>query len=433
MKFKRLLVITGVVLLSLLLSNFLTTTGVKVRFSQSYPAVVCPPTDSNVNAQVSIASKKTPFRKIAGKSTSLLPIQTTRYTITKDAILLDQGEVSSLTWQNLPGVWAGSTLCRAPQGDQWFVGGTADVTGKGRLYVVNSGLSDAIVDVTVWSEAGPQSGKVLTVPANSSARVSLDLLAAGASRLVIRVTARSGRVNAFLIDERVKGLKTLGGDAVNSTDFPRTDFVISGIPHQVTKGKGGPHTLRILVPGNVDASIRIDSISKDGVFVPVGLDGRVVPHGQVVDIALSPTIAYSAFSLRIRSDQPIVAGVYTPLRMSDHQDIVWNAASPQLVLMTMAVTSFAPTLVFTGSTVDLVVTTLLTNGRRKTAHITGSDAVIWKVPDSAQSISIFAIKSAVSGGGLITSTSGVGSFPLAVGSTLATAAVPISDIAVISR
>ena len=433
MKIRRLLVMIVVVVSTLVASNFLISNGVQIRFSQNYPAVVCPPTDSTVNAQVSIVSKKTPFRKIIGKSTALAPIQTTRYSITKDAILLDQGEVSSLTWQNLPGIWAGATLCRAPQGDQWFVGGTADVTGKGRLYVVNSGLSDAIVDVAVWSEAGPQAGKVLTVPANSSSRVSLDLLAAGASRLAIRVTARSGRVNAFLIDERGKGLKTLGGDAVNSVDFPRTDFVLSGIPHQVTKGQGGPHTLRILVPGNVDANIRVDSISKDGVFVPVGLDGRVVPHGQVVDIALSPTIAYSAFSLRIRSDQPIVAGVYTPLRMSDHQDFVWNSATPQLVPMTMAITGLSPTFVFTGNSIDLVVAVRLTTGVTKTVHITGSDAVIWKVPDNAQSITISDIKSEVSGSGLITSASGVGAFPLAVGSMLAKAAVPVSDIAVINR
>jgi hypothetical protein len=433
LKIKRALIIIGTAALILVTSNYLITGIPKLTYSQSYPPVVCPPTDLNVKAQVSIVSKNIPFRKIFGKSTVLSPIKTTQYSITKDAILLDQGEVSSLTWQSLPGVWAGATLCRAPQGDQWFVGGSADVTSKGRLYVVNSGLSDAIVDVMVWSQAGSQAGKVLTVRANSSVRVPLDLLATGASRLVIRVTVRSGRINAFLIDERVKGLKTLGGDSVNSINFPQTDLVLSGIPHQATKGKGGPHTLRILVPGNLDANIRVDSISKDGVFVPVGLDGMNIPHGQVVDIALTPTIAYSAFSLRIRSDQPIVAGVYTPLRMKDHQDIVWNSTSLQLVPMTMAVTGLSPTLVFTGDTIDIVVSTRLSKGGTKRSHITGSDAVIWKVPDGAQSISISDIKSQVAGGGLITSTSGVGAFPLAVGSVLAKAPVPVPDIAVINR
>lgn len=433
MKFRRALIIAGAVMVALVAGNLLTTKGESAKFSQSYPAVVCPPTDPNVTSQVSIATKKIPFRIIFGKSTAMLPIGTTRYAITKGAILLDQGATSSLAWQNLSGVWAGSTLCRAPQGDQWFVGGAADVTSRGRLYVVNSGLSDAIVDVAVWTADGPQSGKVLTVRANSSSRVSLDILAAGASRLVIRVTARSGRINSFLVDERAKGLKTLGGDAVNSVDFPRTDFVIAGIPHQVTKGVGGPHVLRLLVPGNVDANIRVDSISKDGVFVPVGFDGRVVPHGQVIDLPLASTIAFSAFSLRIRSDQPLVAGVYSPLRMSDHQDIVWNAMSPLLEPMEMAITGLTPTLVFTGDVVDLIVSTRLTTGKTVTAHIFGNDNVIWKVPDKAQSITISRIKSPVAASGLITSTSGIGAFPLAVGSTLAKAPVPVSDIAVISH
>lgn len=433
MKIRRALMILGIIAITLVGSNLLTTSSAKLSYSQSYPAVVCPPTDSKVSSQVSVASKTTPFRKITGKSIALKSINTVRYSINQDAILLDQGEVSSIAWQGLAGVWAGSTLCRAPQGDQWFVGGTGDVTSKGRLYVVNSGLSDAIVDVMVWSEAGALFGKVLTVPANSSSRISLDLLAPGASRLAIRVTPRSGRINAFLVDERGKGLKTLGGDPVNSVDFPRTDVVLSGIPQQVIKGVGGPHTLRILVPGNVDANIRVDSISKDGVFVPVGLDGRDIPHGKVVDIPLSSTIAYSAFSLRIRSDQPLVAGVYTPLKMKDHQDIVWNSASPELVPMTMALAGFAPALIFTGDTVDLVVTTLLVSGRIKAAHVTGSDAVIWRVPDNAQSITISAIKAAVVGSGLISTTSGAGAFPLTIGSNLTKAAVPVSDIAVINR
>lgn len=433
MKIKRALVILGLIAITLPGANLLKTTTAKLRFSQSYPAVVCPPTDAKVTSQVSVASKSTPYRKILGKSINLSPIKTFLYSNNKDAILLDQGEVSSVAWQGLSGVWAGSTLCRAPQGDQWFVGGTGDVTSKGRLYLVNSGLSDAIVDVAVWSETGAESGKVLTVSANSSMRMPLDLLAAGASRLVIRVTPRSGRVNAFLIDERGKGLKTLGGDSVNSVDFPRTDLVLSGIPEQVIKGIGGPHTLRLLVPGNVDATIRVDSISKDGVFVPVGLDGRDVPHGKVVDIPLSSNIAYSAFSLRIRSDQPLVAGVYTPLKVKDHQDIVWNSASPELVPMTMALTGFAPALIFTGDTVDLVVTTRFVTGRTKAAHVTGSDAVIWRVPDKAQSITISAIKAPVAGSGLISSTSGAGAFPLTIGSNLTKAAVPVSDITVINR
>ena len=99
----------------------------------------------------------------------------------------------------------------------------------------------------------------------------------------------------------------------------------------------------------------------------------------------------------------------------------------------MANAGLTPTLIFTGDIVDLVVTTQLTKARTKIAHLTGTDAVLWKVPENAQSISISDIKSKVMGSGLITSTSGAGAFPLSVGSTLTKAGVPQSDIAVINR
>lgn len=433
MKIRRLAVISVIFISTLVLSNLFTFNRVAQKFSQNYPAAVCPPTDSNVSSQVSVASTNTPFRKIVGKITSLSPIRTTRYTIVKDAILLDQSNITSVTWQNLVGTWAGATLCAAPQGDQWFVGGAGDVTSKGRLYVVNSGLSDAIVDVAVWSENGPQPGKVLTVPANSSLRVPLDSIVTGQTQLSIRVTPRSGRVNAFLMDERGKGLQPLGGDLVNSIDFPRTDFVISGIPHQIIKGKDGSNVLRILAPGNLNANIRVDLISSDGVFVPVGLDGRDIPQGRVTDITLKPTISASAFSLRIRSDQPIVAGVYTALALKGHQDFVWNSVTPSLVPMTVAINGLTPTFVFTGDAINLRITARLTSGVLIIANLKGSDIVLWKVPDKTQSIAISNIQSTVAGAGLVSSVSGIGAFPLTSGSALARAAVPVSDIGVINR
>ena len=433
MKIRRLLIVLVALALTMTASNVLTARVTARVFSQSYPAVVCPPTDSTIASVVSTASTKTPFRIILGKSTVLTPIKSTQYIIKKDPILLDQGEVTSVTWQAFSGVWAGASLCQAPQGDQWFVGGSGDVTSKGRLIVVNSGLSGAIVDVALWSERGTQSGKVLTVPANSSIRVALDSLAAGQVRLALRVSSRSGRVNAFLVDERRKGLQTLGGDLVSSEEFPRTDFVISGIPQQTINGKSGSHFLRVLVPGNTNANIRVDLISKDGVFAPVGLDGRDIVPGQVTDIPLNPTINASVFSLRIRSDQPIVAAVYSALKVKKHQDFMWNSVTSSLVPMTLAVKGLSPVLVFTGDLIRLKVSTRLTNSSTKEATLVGSDILVWKIPANALTVKLSDIRYPISGAGLLSTTSGVGAFPLAPGSTLARAAIPQSNIEVINR
>lgn len=433
MRIRRLIFIVASLTMTLTISNLLTARVDTLGYSQSYPAVVCPPTDSALASVVSTASTTTPFRIIQKKSTLLSPIRRTQYSIKSDPILLDQGDVTSVTWQSLSGIWAGSSLCMAPQGDQWFVGGTANVTSKGRLVVVNSGLSDSIVDVTVWSERGIQSGKVLTIPANSSVRVGLDSLAAGQSRLTLRVMSRSGRVNAFLIDERRKGLKTLGGDLVGSAEFPRTDFVISGIPHQIKAGKGGIHFLRVLVPGNTNANIRVDLISRDGVFAPVGLDGRDIEQGRVMDIALDPTIDASVFALHIRSDQPVVAAVYSVLNVANHQDFVWNAVTPTLTPMTLAIKGLSPTFVFTGDLIRVKASTRLTTGSTKNATLVGNDILTWRAPENAFTVTFSDIRSPVSAAGLLSTISGVGTFPLVPGSVLARAAVPVSNIQVISR
>jgi len=433
MKIRRLVIVAASLAITLTISNLLTARVGSQGYSQSYPAVVCPPTDSSLASAVSTASTTTPFRIIQKKSTALTPIRRTQYVIKSEAILLDQGGVTSVTWQSLSGIWAGASLCMAPQGDQWFVGGTANVTSKGRLVVVNSGLSDSIVDVTVWSEGGVQSGKVITVPANSSVRVGLDSLAAGQTRLTLRVASRSGRVNAFLVDERKKGLKTLGGDLVSSDEFPRTDFVISGIPHQVIAGKGGSHFLRVLVPGNTDANIRVDLISRDGVFAPVGLDGRDVTQGRVIDIALNPTIDASVFALHIRSDQPLVAAVYSVLKVQNHQDFVWNAVTPTLSPMTLAIKGLSPVFVFTGDLIRLKVSTRLTTGSTKEVTLAGNDILTWKAPENAFTVKFFDIRSPVSAAGLLSTISGIGTFPLVPGSVLTRAAVPISNIQVINR
>ncbi|HEX7405969.1 MAG TPA: DUF5719 family protein [Candidatus Nanopelagicaceae bacterium] len=433
MNFRRAGVLVIVLTATLVLGQFATkVTGTK-KYSESFPAVACPPTGSGLTSQVSTGSTSTPYRKLTGKVLGLAPVKNSRFAIVSDPILLDAGNVTSVVWQSLAGIWAGATLCTSPQGEQWFVGGAGDVTSKSRLIVINSGLSAAIVDVAIWSEKGAQLGKVLTVRANSYVQVGLDSIAAGQGRLTVHVTPRSGRVSAFLFDVRVKGLQSLGGDIVNPVGSPSSDLVIAGIPHQIIKGKAGSHVLRVLVPGAADANIKVDLISSDGVFTPVGLDGRDIPKGTVLDIPLNPTISSSTFALHIHSDQPIVASVYSPLTISGHRDYVWNTATSLLVPMKLAVNGLQPTLIFTGDAIGLKIQTRLNSGKFINSTVSGSDMAVWKAPNNSQMISIFNVRSGVYGAAVVTSTSGIGFFPLVPGSTVTRAAIPSSNISVINR
>ncbi len=414
-------------------TNSLTSPVERIRYSTSYPAAVCPPSDALVVSQTSVTSSSTQFRKISGKSTALHPIKKLRYSSEGSAILLDQPSVTSITWQGLSGVWAGATICRAPQSDQWFVGGSANVLSKGRIYLVNSGLSPALVDVAIWNQKGSLAGKVYPLRANSTLKVALDSLAAGSDRLVLRVTPRSGRVNAFLVEERSQGLKKLGGDIVNPTDSPQTDFILSGIPHQRKAGKGKAHVIRFLVPGSIGAHVRVDLISTDGVFAPVGFDGVDIAPGLVTDIVLNPTIASTIFSLRVRSDQPILAGVFSSLVVNEHTEIVWNAASPVLVPVTLAVKGLSPTLVFTGESISIAIQTHMSNGKIKKSRVSGRDIAAWKVPEGATAVDLASRGRPVFASALISSTSGTAAFPILPGSEITRAAIPSADISVINR
>ena len=433
MRFRRLIFFASILMFTGVTSNFLTSEVASTRFSESYPAAVCPPTDPSVSSKVSIPTKKALFRKVTGKSKNLVPINSTRYSITKYPILLDYSGVTSFVSQSVPGVWAASILCTAPTTDQWFAGGSADIVGKNRLFLVNSGLSEALVDVSAWSEGGLLSGKVIAISANSSMRIPLDLIAAGYSRVVIRVVPRSGRVNAYLLDERAKGLRSLGADFVNPTSSPSTDIVISGIPHQILKGKAGAHILRVLAPGTAGANIRVDVISTDGVFAPVGFDGRDIPGGAVKDILLNPTIPSASFSIRIRADEPIVAGVLSGIVVGGHRDLLWNTATPSLENVKLALRGIKPKFIFTGDVISLSAAIHFSNGTSKTVKIAGNDIKAWNVPDNATSVAFSDIRGKIFVSALIKSLNGIASVPIAPGSALVKAPIPTSDIAVIGH
>ena len=433
MKFLRPAMVATFLVATLLLSNFLNTKVESSKFSESFPAVVCPPNAKAMNTFVSASSQKTQFRKLTGKTLPLRAVKHLRFPITSDPILLNGGEVTSALWQSVTNTWAGATLCLSPRSDEWFVGGAGNITSKGRLLLVNSGLSEAVADIATWSEKGAQFDKSVPVPANSFIQVNLDLLAPGQSRLAIHVTPRSGRISAFMVDERRKGLIKLGGDLITPMFSAKADLVITAIPHANGNHAKAKHVLRLLVPGNLDANIHIELVSTDGTFTPVGLDSKRIARGVVVDIPLNPTIDTSAFSLRIHSDEPLVAGVFPSMSVGGHSDFVWSSPSELMAPLKLAINGLRPTFIFTGDNIAITVTTQLTNGKLKRTSISGTDFASWKALENTQTVSFSEISKSTYGAAIVTSTNGKGTFPLESGSVRTLSSQPTSSIEVIRR
>ena len=432
MKFKKGAVLAAVIVTVVLVANLFDANTSSRRYSASFPAVVCPPNPAGVITVTSVSSKKTPFYRIGNKSTNLVNINSLRYSSVSDPILLQSEGLTPVSFQSRTGVWAGSVLCTAPSTSQWFVGGTSDVTSKGVIYIVNSGLSVSIADVFTWSENGEQAVKTFSLKPNAIGSVKLDSLAPGDSNIVVRVVARSGRINSYLVDERVTGLQKLGGDSVNAISDPARNFVITGIPQQLVNNKAPNHYLRLFVPGVADANFTLELLSSNGRFIPIGFNERKLASGKVVELKLKPEVAKGAFAIKLTSDQPLVAAIRSRATSNGNSDFVWSTPSPALTPLRIAIGGISPRIIFAGDAIAVDLRVEFSNGKVKEQSITGSDLVSWQVPDNTIAITVLSAGKENYAGALVAAKSGYAFFPIASGAELTKVAIPSSNIRVLN-
>ena len=435
MRFKKPFLYLAVLVASFLIATALTTVSKPSSYSESYPAVVCPPTLNGLTSQISISSTKTQYQRLENRSSKTVPFKTLRFPVSKDSLVITALGTTPLIWQSRSGSWAGGTLCSGPNAAAWFVGGSANVTTRGRLILINSGLSDAIVDIQSYTENAKQPIKSINLKSKSFMQLSIDTLAPGDKALAVQVTPRSGRVNAFMIDEQGAGLKALGGDFVNSYPAASKEIVIPAIPNQLPK-KGqkasSSHTLRILTPGDVNTSFTLEVLSADGRFIPVGMSSRSIDAGVVSEFTFEPKISASAFAVRVTSPEPIVASVSSSVTISGHKDFVWSTATPPLTPMTIAVTGLSPLIGFAGDSISVKVQAKLISGKTLSRVVKGSDIATWRVPANSRSITIVSSSKEVFAGALVASSNGYGFIPIQNGSALTRVEVPNSNIRVLN-
>jgi hypothetical protein len=435
MKFEKPFLFLSALIASFMIASGVSTVSKPSNYSESYPVVVCPPTLNGLSSQISISSRKTQYQRLENRSSKTVPFKALRFPVSKDSLVITAEGTTPLIWQSRAGSWAGGTLCSGPNASAWFVGGTANVTSRGRLMLVNSGLSDAIVDIQSYTENAKQPVKSVNLKSKSFMQISLDSLAPGDKALAVQVVPRSGRVNAFMIDEQGAGLKALGGDFVNSYPNASKEIVIPAIPNQPPK-KGqkssASHTLRILTPGDVNTTFTLEVLSADGSFVPVGMSSRSIDAGVVSEFSLEPKISANAFAVRITSAEPIVASVSSSVVISGKKDFVWSTATPPLAPMSIAVTGLSPLIAFAGDSISVKVQAKLINGKTVSKVIRGSDSATWRVPENSRSITIISSSKGVFAGALIASSNGYGFIPIQNGSALTRVEVPNSNIRVLN-
>jgi len=427
----RALQLTAAFVAVILFSNVVSFTTKSNRYSESYPAVVCPPNQTGQSSVISLTSPKTQLRKTGVATLIFKESRTRRFNGSAQATVIDSQAITPIMWQVRTGVWAGGLTCLAPISSQWFVGATADVTSKGTLTLVNSGLGKALVGVTVYTENGAQAEQSFAVKANSFITAQLAGLAPGAKSIALHVVPQTGRINAFVTDERGRGLQALGGDTVNSQESASKSLVIPAIPQQTGRRSSLPHTLRVLIPGEVGGQINVEIKSTDGTFSPAGIDGKTIPAGKVVDLPLDVLMESGKFALHLSSDRPFVASVFTKTQAQGKSDFLWSTPVPPLVNDTFASTGLAPLLVFTGDqiAVDIEITSI--KGTKRKISLRGDDIATYQLSERIRAFTITKSSEKTYGAALVTSKSGFGYAPLVTGSTLTRTSIPRSNIRVL--
>ena len=433
MRFGRSIGLLAVLVSSLCIGGLLSVAVTTKSYSESYPAVVCPPTLPGLASQISLASRKTPFQRLQNRSTKTEPVKVLRLPVKKDSLVFTSEGVTPVVWHSKSASWAGGALCTGPATSQWFVGGTADITTRGRLIVVNSGLSDAVIDIQSFTENGKQPVRTITVVSKNYLVIPVDSLAPGDKNLTVHVAPRSGRINAFMIDEQGKGLSALGGDLVNFAPGASKSVMIPAIPHQISRNSQAlPHTLRVLTPGDVDASVTAEVLSSDGVFVPVGLTSRSISAGIVTEFQFTPKITSSIMGIRITSTEPVVAAIKSTVTVSGKKDFVWSTSAPALVPLTIAISGLTPLVSFTGESINVSLDVTLNNGKVVRKNVKGTDIATWRAPDAARSFTITKVGPDTFAAALVSSINGYGYFPIAPGSLLTKIELPDSNIRVLN-
>jgi hypothetical protein len=435
MNFTRPLRFIAFIAAAVTIASVINVAVTKKTFSESYPAVVCPPTLPGLASQISLSSKKIQFQRLQTRSTKTAAVKVLRLPVNKDSLVFNSEGSTPVVWQSRSGSWAGGALCSGPASSQWFVGASADITTKGRLIVVNSGLSDAVVELKVFTENGKQPVRSLDVPSRKYLVIPVDSLAPGDKTLTVNVLPRSGRINSFMIDEQGKGLRALGGDLINPISAPSKVLMIPAVPNQKKKqgqNPGSKHVLRVLTPGEVDASVTVELISADGVFIPVGLNSRSISAGLVTEFSFSPKISSKVFAMKITSTEPVVAAIESSVVSGGKKDFTWSTPAPELSTFTMAVTGLAPLIAFAGTEINVAIDVTTANGKVVRKTIKGTDIARWSVPAETRSFTITKVGKQTYAGALVTSVNGYGYFPIAPGSVLTRIEAPESNIRILN-
>ena len=425
----------GALVLSVAFVLFVKPDSTGMTTVKSYPATVCPANLSDSTSTSVLPSSKILVSQIPSKKNKLVKAKTSFYLSAKP-LLIEGSSESSINVTRSKSQSLATVVCSISSGDQWFVGGSAAVTSRSSLAIINSGLSTSVVDLVVYSPTSVSSIISVRISKNSSKQIFLDTLAPGEKSIVIHAITRSGRVTTYLHDQGQRGLVALGGDFVSEGADPATRVIIPAISNIGRTGKGSKQVLRILAPGKIGANVQAKLISTDGTFAPLELENINIKAGKVKDITFKPVLNSRNFSLLLTSDRPIVAGVKSSGVFNGRSEFAWSTSGHELSDVSMAFGGLRPDVVFQGKNFEVDVQWTDKNQKVYSATVrsrSGEELATWRPKSGVLSARFSTVNGKVYGGAIIKEKIGLSHLPLVAGAQLESSAVHSSDSKVITR
>ena len=413
------------------IAYFLPQVNVESEVSQSYSVTTCPGSVNDARSTALLPSRQVGIREISRGNSSFSKPASGTPVLSRGAIIIEGDPRNSWNIQSKANRWTSSVTCSSGATSSWFVGGTANVTSQGKLVLINSGLSDAIVEVSTFSEGGPTQPRSITVKALTEREIRIDSLLPGADRIVVRVKVMSGRVTSFLLDERVRGLNNLGGEFVAPLLQPSTELVIAGLPATFGSTSRISRTLRIMSTDDVDTTVSVEVVSREGVYVPVNLGNIEINAGEVVDVPLGELdLGRGNFGIKITAGSPIVASVFSEVRSGSISDFMWSSPSSSFDSASFNIYGLEPSITFIGEQIRARIQWRNREGETRSESLTGEEILNWRIPPNSRLITISNLSNSKVGMSWLTSD-GVTHLPIESAATLESAAKPRADISVI--
>jgi hypothetical protein len=401
--------------------------------SLSYPALTCPLIPGSTTTNLYLPSIKVGYHPLQGaaSATKGFSFSQKRGFTLKDPVLL-AGSSSIATTEINGNGWSAITPCAVGNGNSWFVGGTGDITSNDQLVIDNSGSSVATIAINIFTEHGPITAVNRSIKPNTQVTFSMSSIAPGEKSPVINVVTVSGRVTAFLVDKRSKGLTTLGGSMIPTSQAPALNVTIMGL-----SGKSmNDGFVRIYNSSVATAHVTGSLFSSSGNFTPVGFDSIDVPAQKVIEVAIPNIATNGLFALQLSSDQPIAAGGFIGVQSA----FTWFSSEGLITPTSITLPAIKPVINLLGSKIHVLVSWVSTPEGGTTSRgshiLSGSDFISWSLPESVNRVSLTPLPGDAQTIGTILALNGEGVLaPISMPSGLSPIdrSTPIPDARIISR